>query len=221
MDKTELLFLMMEHPDRYDDQQWQAILKDKDCRELYTIMSLTKGAVAAGEYDRQTDATNVEKGWEAFAAKCSEPVAAHSIWRRIVSAAAVVIICFGIVAAAVHTHCFGLLQRERPVMENARKPFTTTGGATIVADTPGDTTSHSMPHLYDNVPLEELVNDIAARYNLQVEWQTDAARELRLYYQWEPSYSLDKVVEMLNSFESFSIAHENNKLVISDTSLAK
>ena len=51
MDKTELLFLMMEQPEKYDDEQWRAILSDKDCRELYATMSLTKSALDAQHGD--------------------------------------------------------------------------------------------------------------------------------------------------------------------------
>ena len=58
---------------------------------------------------------------------------------------------------------------------------------------------------------------MAARYNIQeVEWQSEEAKSLRLYYRWEPSYSIDKVVDMLNSFQSFTIQHTGNKLIISD-----
>ena len=38
MNKTDLLFQMMEHPHAYTDQQWQEILMDEECRELYTLM---------------------------------------------------------------------------------------------------------------------------------------------------------------------------------------
>ena len=39
-------------------------------------------------------------------------------------------------------------------------------------------------------------------------------RSLRLFYQWEPSYSLEKVVDMLNHFEAFNIRLEGGRLVV-------
>jgi hypothetical protein len=49
---------------------------------------------------------------------------------------------------------------------------------------------------------------------VQVEWRSDEARDLRLYYQWEPTFTLDKVVDMLNSFEAINITREGDKIII-------
>ena len=39
MNKTDLLFQMLEQPERYSEAQWQEILADDECRELYTLMA--------------------------------------------------------------------------------------------------------------------------------------------------------------------------------------
>ena len=44
MNKTDLLFQMMEQPQAYTEQQWQEILSDEECRELYTLMAKTQSA---------------------------------------------------------------------------------------------------------------------------------------------------------------------------------
>ena len=59
MDKTELLFRMMEQPEKYDDRQWREILSDKECHELYTMMTATRSALDAERYDQQTDDTGI------------------------------------------------------------------------------------------------------------------------------------------------------------------
>ena len=43
MRKTEQLLEMLEHPERYSESQWQEILADDECRELYTLMSKPSG----------------------------------------------------------------------------------------------------------------------------------------------------------------------------------
>ena len=217
MEKAELLFQMMEHPEQYDDQQWQEILADKECRELYNMMSLTKSAALAERYDRQADNATIQTEWEKFDDAHPDASTTRHLWRRVAASAAIAIVVFGIVAAAVHTRCFGLLPEKDAVIENTQQPATTANDETSVAEKSEETTTEDEVHLYDNVPLEEIINDMAAKYDLQVEWQSDEARQLRLYYQWEPSYSIDKVVDMLNSFESFSITRMGNKLIISDT----
>ena len=53
MNKTELLLRMLEHPHDYTADEWHEILQDEECRELYTLMSKTRGAVEAERVDKQ------------------------------------------------------------------------------------------------------------------------------------------------------------------------
>lgn len=104
MDKTELLFRMMEQPEKYDEGQWREILSDKECHELYTMMAAARSAVEAERYDQRAYDTTVQQEWERFVAK--HPHAGNSsrpIWRRVAAVAAVIVIAASIVVAAVHT----------------------------------------------------------------------------------------------------------------------
>ena len=214
MDKTELLFRMMEQPEKYDDEQWRAILSDKDCREIYATMSLTQSALDAQRCDQQTDETTIQEEWERFAAAHPDSATPHRPWRKIAAAAAIAIAFFGLVAAAVHTRCFGLLPAEKAVIEDTCQVITTTHNTTNVTDIQEEHPLPDASHLYDNVPLEQIINDMSAYYNVQVEWRSNEARDLRLYYQWEPSFTLDKVVDMLNSFEAINIRREGDKIIV-------
>ena len=214
MDKTELLFLMMEQPEKYDDEQWRAILSDKDCRELYATMSLTKSAIDAQHCDQQTDETSIQEEWERFAAAYPGSASTNHAWRRIAAAAATAIAFFGLIAAAVHTRCFGLLPADKAVIEDTRQAITNMDKTVNVTNIQEEQPLSDASHLYDNVPLEQIINDMSAYYNVQVEWRSDEARNLRLYYQWEPSFTLDMVVDMLNSFEAINITREDNKIII-------
>ena len=214
MDKTELLFRMMEQPEKYDDEQWRAILSDKDCRELYATMSLTKSALDAQHCDQQTDETTIQEEWERFVAAHPDSATPHRPWRRIAAVAAIAIAFFSLVAAAVHTRCFGLLPAEKAVIEDTRQAITNMDTTVNVTNIQEEIPLSDASHLYDNVPLEQIINDMSAYYNVQVEWRSDEARNLRLYYQWEPSFTLDKVVDMLNSFEAINITREGDKIII-------
>jgi hypothetical protein len=70
------------------------------------------------------------------------------------------------------------------------------------------------PHLYDNVPLEQMLNELSAYYHVDVEYRYEDVRLLRIYYKWEPDFTLDKVVEMLSHFEAFNIHREGDKLIV-------
>lgn len=217
MDKTELLLHMMEQPEKYDDKQWREILADKECRTLYAMMSATRSAMDAERFDRQADDTLQQ--WERFAAQ--HPHAGSTtrpLWRRVATVAAVFAVFASLVVAAVHTHGFGLLQQDRVSQQaSPRQPTSSVDVSSDVTQGQEETsTLQDEAHLYDNVPLEQIIDDMAARYDAQVEWQSSKARSLRLYYRWEPSYSIDKVVDMLNSFQAFTISRTGNKLIISD-----
>ena len=71
-----------------------------------------------------------------------------------------------------------------------------------------------MPRLFEETPLEDVLTELAAYYGVEVEYRTDDVRSLRLFYQWEPEYSIDKVVAMLNNFDAFTIRHEGNQLIV-------
>lgn len=221
MDKTELLFRMMEQPEKYDEGQWCEILSDKECHELYTMMAAARSAVEAERYDQRADDATVQQEWERFVAK--HPHAGNSsrpIWRRVAAVAAVIVIAASIVVAAVHTRGFGLLQ-ERQSSDNSMQqtPVTATSITSDVTENQEviPTLTDNEAHLYDDISLEQIIDDMTAKYNIQeVEWRSEEAKSLRLYYRWEPSYSLDKVVDMLNSFQAFTIQRTGDKLIISD-----
>lgn len=221
MDKTELLFRMMEQPEKYDEGQWREILSDKECHELYTMMAAARSAVEAERYDQRADGTTVQQEWERFVAK--HPHAGNSsrpIWRRVAAAAAVIVIAASIVVAAVHTRGFGLLQERQSSDDSTQQtPVTATSVTSDITENQEviPTLTDNEAHLYDDISLEQIIDDMTAKYNIQeVEWRSEEAKSLRLYYRWEPSYSIDKVVDMLNSFQAFTIQRTGNKLVISD-----
>ena len=73
------------------------------------------------------------------------------------------------------------------------------------------------PKLYDNVPLREILEELAGYYHVKVVYRNEGAARLRLYYQWKPEYTLEKVVEMLNNFDWLQLQLENDTLIVSST----
>lgn len=215
MDKTELLFMMMEHPEQYSDQQWHEILMDKECHELFIMMSKVKSAIDIDRLDQQMSDGDADKQWELFQARHHLKADVLPLWRKVAAAILVAIAFCGITVAAVHHYITAKQDAPSTTVDNrhAVQKDDEQKLITVSSDDVDDMTHE--PRLYDNVPLEKIINDLAANYGVQVEWQIDEVRQLRLYYKWEPSYSLDKVVEMLNSFESFSITRNGDMLVIS------
>ena len=62
--KTDVLLRMMEQPERYTEEQWRDILSDSECRELYTLMAMTRGSVAAAKAEAALTDEEIKEDWE-------------------------------------------------------------------------------------------------------------------------------------------------------------
>lgn len=221
MSKTDLLFQMLEQPERYTDAQWQEILADDECRELYTLMAKTKSAMKSPQVSDET----IDAEWERLSQEQRLRAAVIPLWRKVAATAAIALVLFGVSYAAVKTGFFGL---QKATIEETTTT-TPNDDSSLAADDPTQAIEQPIdsiaimaePRLYDDVPLEQILSELAAYYHVDVEYRTDDVRSLRLYYEWEPDYSLDKVVEMLSHFESLSIRHEGNKLIVESTTEGK
>lgn len=220
MNKTEQLLKMLEHPERYSDQQWQEILADDECRELYSLMAKTRSAFAREQADERLTDEMIDEQWQRLDAEYPTRAAILPLWRKVAAAAVVAVATIGIAVAAMHTGFFGLKQTdnqtEQPTKPQQEQVAPKT--SSTIAEQPADTLNATQPQLFEEAPLEQVLTVLAAHYGVEVEYRTDDVRSLRLFYQWEPEYTLDKVVEMLNNFEAFSIRHEGNKLIVEPSS---
>ena len=70
------------------------------------------------------------------------------------------------------------------------------------------------PVVYDNQPLGEMLEGIATRYGMQVEFRNEEARDLRFYFELHAGEDLSSVVERLNMFERVSVSIEGNTIVV-------
>ena len=225
MNKTDLLFQMLDNPDQYSEAQWQDILADDECRELYALMAKTKSATQSSQI---TD-DEIDSEWQRLSQSKQNHATVIPLWRKIAAAAAIMIAVFGFTYAAIRTGFFGvdkiITSKETPhKVENVDSVATKENEATtqeISQDTEENTEKASVktePRLYDNVPLEQILTELSAYYNVDVDYCSEDVRSLRLYYQWEPEYSLDKVIEMLSHFETFNIHREGDKLIVESSS---
>lgn len=224
MNKTDLLFQMLEHPEQYSEAQWRDILADDECRELYTLMAKTKSATQA----TQVTDDEIDAEWQRLAHHKNLTATVIPLWRKIAAAAAIMIALFGFTYAAVRTGFFGvekfLAPKETTHVEKkttTKEPETKIEEVLTEEEQVEEVPVKVEPHLYDDVPLEQMLTDLSAYYHVEVEYRSDDVRSLRLYYQWEPDYPLDKVVEMLSHFETFNIRHEGNKLIVESSQQSK
>ena len=222
MNKTDLLFQMLDNPEHFSEAQWQDILADDECRELYNLMAKAKSATQPTIVT--DDEINAE--WQRLVPFEHHQLIVIPLWRKIAAAAAIMIAIFGFTYAAVRTGFFGVekiltptetthVEKKTTANEQQTKTEELFNEEKQVEEIPvNEVPVKAESHLYDNVPLEQILNELSTYYHIDVEYLSDDVRSLRLYYQWEPDYSLDKVIEMLSHFETFKIHQEENKLVV-------
>ena len=234
MNKTDLLLLMMEQPHQYTAEEWQEILLDDECRELYTLMSMTQSAVDAARSDKEVTDEMIDGEWQRLNEKAivrsaeerllpegrknsekfatASPVAkSHSSLMKIAASFIGVLLVSGIAFAAIqivkHT------KQDTPKTEeviNTPKPANVTPTNTLTTDT----IATPQPVIYDNVSLEKMLLEIAAHYDVNVTFVNDEARQLRFRFVWHPQKGINQVVNDLNQFERLTVTLNDNQITV-------
>ena len=209
MNKTDLLLQMMEQPHQYTAEEWQDILADDECRELYTLMSMTQSAVDAARVDKEVTDEMIDEEWQRLSS-----VQSTFQLRKFAAIFIGILMLSGIAFAAIHIISHSDSHKEKDtVAVSIASPLTRQ------SPLPQDTIAAPQPKLYENVPLGDIFEELSGYYNVKVVYQNEDAPRLRLFYQWRPEYTLEKVVEMLNNFEWIQIQTENDTLFIKTTAI--
>ena len=58
------------------------------------------------------------------------------------------------------------------------------------------------------------MTEISKVYGVEVEYNNKDAASLHLYYKFNPSLSLNEIIEQLNTFEQINIKQDGNHLTI-------
>jgi len=215
MNKTDLLFQMMEEPHRYTAEEWQEILADDECRELYTLMSKTQSAIDAARADEEVTDDIIDAEWLQLGSGKQEIRSKKYSFLKVAAMFVGILMLSGMAYAAIYVvrHAANVERASNTPTENRR----IIKSHQQIAE--ADTIAVPQPKLYDNVPLGEIFKELSGYYNVKVVYQNEDAPRLRLFYQWKPEYTLEKVVEMLNNFEWIQIQTENDTLFIRTTTI--
>ena len=135
---------------------------------------------------------------------------------RLQAAAAItgILLVTGITLAAILNPLGRQSQMPPPQAIEKVHQKTETPQPAIPADTLKTDTAEAQPVIFDNVPLDQIVRDIAAFHHLDAEVQNQQATQLRFYFVWKREDSLQTVVEQLNQFEQVNIVVENEKMTV-------
>ena len=215
MNKTDLLLQMMEQPQHYTAEEWQEILADEECRELYTMMSKTQSAIDAARADQEVTDDMIDAEWQRLSDEKQEVRNGKYSLHKFAAMFVGILMLSGIAFAAI------LSLTPTPSPNGEGSSYTQAQDTIDKHSTPVSTGrgAGGKTHIYDNVPLGEIFEELSGYYNIKVVYQNEDAPRLRLFYQWKPEYTLEKVVEMLNNFEWIQIQTENDTLFIRTTAI--
>lgn len=206
MDKLEKILDLIDHSERYSEEQVRELFADEECRRLYETLVDVDAAMAADQPEPDLDAE-----WAALQHRVARRP--HSLrWQKIAASFIGVLIVSGIALAAIRL-------AQRP-------PSATPPPAVTVQATPQptdtvtrDTTKTQAPkapvhRVFENVTLEKMLDEMAHYYGLRVTFRREEARQLRLYYEWDSQNGLQRAVDDLNQFENINVTVEDGLIVV-------
>ena len=203
------LLEMLDNPDAYTEQEIQDIInRDEDTRETYRLMVAAKRSSRQRQADKPID---VDAAWQKIAEQLPTPVGAGSVIYKIAASFVGIMLVSGITFAAIQIVRYA--QQHTPKTEeviNTTKPAITTSSDTL----PTDTTAVSQPVIYDNIPLEKMLSEIAAHYDAKVTFVNDEARGLRFRFVWNPQKGIGQVVSDLNQFERLTVTLKDDVITV-------
>ena len=212
------LLEMLDNPDAYTEQQIQDIInRNEDTRETYRLMVEAKRSSRHLQNQKPVD---VDAAWQSFNQKL-QPKQQGFGWMKILCAAKRqsraaasfigVLLVSGIAFAAIHIVRQHQKQEapQSEITENVTNPVTTLPADTLTKDT-----VTVQPIIYDNIPLEKMLPEIAAHYDAQVIFANEEVRGLRFRFVWNPQQGIDQVISDLNQFERLTVIRKDNQITV-------
>ena len=215
MDKFEKILDIIDHQEKYSDEEIREILQDEECRKLYQTMMEVDSAL-----ENSSPIINVDEEWEKFSQEHQlQEKATHPItsWRKLAASIAGFVLISGIAFAAIHTF---IKRSQEPTQVTADTHQETMKSDSVKLVAVKDSLPHPKPEkpaihkTFENVVFEQMISEIASYYDLQVKFENNEDKTLRLYYEWDSHSSIENIVKELNQFENVNIELQQNELIV-------
>lgn len=224
MDKFEKILDIIDHQERYSDEEIHEILQDEECRKLYQTMMEVDSAL-----ENPSPIINIDEEWEKFSQEhqlreeatqnAAQEAASHPItsWRKLAASIAGFVLISGIAFAAIHTY---IKRSQEPTQVTADTHPETIKSDSAKQVAAKDSLTHPKPEkpaihkTFENVAFEQMISEIAFYYDLQVKFENNEDKTLRLYYEWNSHSSIENIVKELNQFENVNIELQQNELIV-------
>ena len=231
--KWDMLLDFLEHPEKYSETQKDELLGDKEVNELYQQLIETRQSLDFAKSKEKMKMPSIDAEWEKLKeekqqkeemsqnAETQQTAKLFSLWSpmRKVAAVAAVLVVSGITFAAIH-----LVTRSHQPSDNSNTELVASQKDSIqqvsapqksnIEEKTDSASLAQLPLVYENAELQNILTPIAGHFHLQVTYQNESARHIRLFLQLEKNMSLDDIIELLNHFEKVNIRHEGQTLIV-------
>lgn len=236
--KWDMLLDLLEHPEKYSETQKDELLGDEEVNELYQQLIETRQSLDFAKSKEKMKMPSIDAEWEKLKdemklkekqqkeemsqnAETQQTAKSFPLWSpmRKVAAVAAVLVVSGITFAAIHlvTRSHQPSDNSNTELVSSRKDSIQQVSAPQKSNIEEKTDSASLaqlPLVYENAELQNILTPIAGHFHLQVTYQNESARHIRLFLQLEKNMSLDDIIELMNHFEKVNIRHEGQTLIV-------
>ena len=242
--KWDMLLDFLEHPEKYSETQKDELLDDEEVNELYQQLVETRQSLDFGKLKEEMKMPSINAEWEKLKdemkqkeeqqkdemkqkkvvkqkAETQQTAKLFPLWSpmRKVAAVAAVLVVSGITFAAIHlvTRSHQPSDKNNTELVSSRKDSIQQVSAPQKSNIEEKADSASLaqlPLVYENAELQNILTPIAGHFHLQVTYQNESARHIRLFLQLEKNMSLDDIIELMNHFEKVNIRHEGQTLIV-------
>ena len=236
--KWDMLLDFLEHPEKYSETQKDELLGDEEVNELYQQLVETRQSLDFAKSKEKMKMPSIDAEWEKLKdemklkekqqkeemsqnAETQQTAKQLPLWSpmRKVAAVAAVLVVSGITFAAIHlvTRSHQVSDKNNTELVSSQKDSIQQFSAPQKSNIEEKTDSASLaqlPLVYENAELQNILTPIAGHFHLQVTYQNESARHIRLFLQLEKNMSLDDIIELMNHFEKVNIRHEGQTLIV-------
>ena len=238
--KWDLLLDLLEHPEKYSETQKAELLGDEEVNELYQQLVEIRQSLDYCKSKEEMKMPSIDAEWEKLKdemklkeekqqkkevmsqnAEIQQTAKSFPLWSpmRKVAAVAAVLVVSGITFAAIHlvTRSHQPSDKNNTELVASQKDSIQQVSAPQKSNIEEKTDSASLaqlPLVYENAELQNILTPIAGHFHLQVTYQNESARHIRLFLQLEKNMSLDDIIELMNHFEKVNIRHEGQTLIV-------
>ena len=236
--KWDLLLDLLEHPEKYSETQKDELLGDEEVDELYQQLIETRQSLDFAKSKEKMKMPSIDAEWEKLKdemklkekqqkeemsqnAETQQTAKLFPLWSpmRKVAAVAAVLVVSGITFAAIHlvTRSHQASDKNKTELVSSRKDSIQQVSAPQKSNIEEKTDSASLaqfPLVYENAELQNILTPIAEHFHLQITYQNESARHIRLFLQLEKNMSLDDIIKLMNHFEKVNIRHEGQTLIV-------